>query len=309
MIEMVGNPLAHEYSLEMLRDFYKPRIMGLPDRVNLRGVFLTTKGRDENGKLIEERKSIDECFEIADEQDIKRLHPNTIVDYVNNAVAFLVWAADENYIVPNTENILEDLKGIGEEDERRHGFNNDELKTLFETEDYQKGLLFKKPYRHWVPLISLYTGCRAGEASQLFVDDIQKTDKNWSNGESVWVFRFTNEGEGQTIKGKGKKIRKRFVPIHQDLVKLGLLVYWQQIKSKSETLLFPELLSKEERKNGIKSKEWSRSISRWFNGETSNSKRVIGYKEKYGVVTDEKRVMNFYSFRHYIANRSKKNTD
>ena len=39
MIDVVGNPLAHEFTDIMLRDLYVPRIIMLPDRLNLKGVF------------------------------------------------------------------------------------------------------------------------------------------------------------------------------------------------------------------------------------------------------------------------------
>ena len=78
--------------------------------------------------------------------NLKRVSKKTVEDYVVNTSTFLLWAAKKKYIPYGTEIVLEDLKDIAPVDERRKAFTEDELKVLFQTEEYQQGLLFDKPF-------------------------------------------------------------------------------------------------------------------------------------------------------------------
>ena len=276
-VEMVGNPPAGQLTKEMIRDRFGRRITRLPTRVHQRKAF---KGKD-----------IDEILKLADEQNIPRVQATTAQEYVKTACRFLNWAAKQDYVQPNLDSVLEDLTNFAEsEDKRRKYFTDDELKALFESPEYQEGLLFKKPHLHWVPLIALYTGCRLGEASQLFVRDIRR-DQN-----GIWYFDFTDEGESQKIKSKSSKRR---VPIHPDLKRLGLLRYHEQMKARGEKQLFPAL-------SPDSVGHWGRAVSRWFNGYTTNNgRRIEGFKEIRGVATNDERKITLHSFRHYVVNRSK----
>jgi integrase len=76
----------------------------------------------------------------------------------------------------------------------------------------RNGTLSHRVAKKWIPLIMLYSGMRAGEASQLHKDDIKQVD-------DVWVFSVNNE--------KGKAVKNstsiRFIPIHQKLIDTGIL--------------------------------------------------------------------------------------
>jgi hypothetical protein len=74
--------------------------------------------------------------------------------------------------------------------------------------------------------------------------------------DGVNFFHFTNEGEGQKLKGGGKS-RKR-VPVHAELVRLGFLRYVESMRKRKESRLFFELRPDS---HGHITGRWSK----WFN--------------------------------------------
>lgn len=84
---------------------------------------------------------------------------------------------------------------------------------------------------YWIPLLGVFTGCRISELCQLTVSDMQVSD-------GIPVLQVTNEGEGQAVKSSAGK---RTVPIHSELVRLGLLEYVEAIRKAGAPRLFPAL--------------------------------------------------------------------
>ncbi len=102
---------------------------------------------------------------------------------------------------------------------------------------------------YWLPVIGLFTGARISELAQLTVDDILR-DKDGG-----WVFRLDeDEAEDKRLK---TATSRRDVPIHSELVRLGLLDYWGAIKEHGRGPLWPAL--PRTRINGAGGK-----ISQWF---------------------------------------------
>ena len=69
---------------------------------------------------------------------------------------------------------------------------------------------------YWLPLLSLHSGARLGELCQLYADDVREK-------QGVHYLYLTNEGEDQSIKGRGDEVRKRRTPIHREIIRLGFL--------------------------------------------------------------------------------------
>lgn len=156
-------------------------------------------------------------------------------------------------------------------------FSDSDLKALFQSDDYCKGL-HKKSWRFWVPLIGLYSGAREAEIAQLGVKDILEE-------EGTWIFVITDFDEGKSVKTEAG-IRK--VPISSRLIELGFLDYVRTLRGKGYTTLFPD-----KPKGSL-----SRAISRWFNQI---------YRPKVGVVPDPTgRRKVFHSFRHNAINKALK---
>jgi integrase len=83
----------------------------------------------------------------------------------------------------------------------------------------------------WVPLVSLFTGTRSGEAIQLYVDDVREED-------GIWYLGINDEGEDKRLKTAHSH---RVVPIHQTLIELGFLQHVKLRKVQGEQRLFPDL--------------------------------------------------------------------
>ena len=281
-VEMVDNPYGHELTLELLRDGYAERIHKIPAGMN------NHKKDYFNG---DERKPIDEIISIAEKKGAPRL--KKVADHTRNITTFLKWAGKRSYIQKDLDEVLEDLNNQKTDTaQKKKAFTPQDLKKLFETEEYRKGLLWKEPHKHWTPLLALYTGAREGEICQLMLEDI-----TYDEATSSWVLDF-NAKYG-TLKNK---YSARLVPVHKDLVKLGFIDYVKELKNKKEKQLFPMLKPNQ-------TKQWGRVISRWFNGYSQgrDKKYTKGYKQKCGIVESDNEVKNFHSFRHTFINHFKQN--
>lgn len=165
-------------------------------------------------------------------------------------------------------------------EQTRRAWRDEELQQLFGQQlftkyDTPKGCKSGSDAAYWIPLIGLYTGARIGELAQLRADDIFVVD-------GTPMLRITDSGAGQRLKSDASK---RDIPIHSELVRLGLLEYAQAIKAAGYERLWPILNANPERPGLY--------ISNWF-GEF---RREAGLTEKYP---------DFHSFRHLIRTRMSK---
>ncbi|WP_151983003.1 site-specific integrase [Marinobacter salarius] len=103
----------------------------------------------------------------------------------------------------------------------------------------------------WLPLILYYTGARREEIAAMRASDIRKV-------QGVWVFDIRAHGEDRTIKNAQSS---RTIPIHQDLLKLGLLEYRDSILPGGN--LWPTL---RDSKNEGKGYLWARSFRAYLSG-------------------------------------------
>jgi integrase len=156
--------------------------------------------------------------------------------------------------------------------EERKPFTTDDLAKLFSPENYRPDK-FRFDYMRWTPLIGLYTGMRLEEICQLHAEDIRQVD-------GIWVFDIKSEGD-RTVKTASSE---RLVPVHSELIRIGLLERVAQLKKKGVTMLFPEL---ETDKFG----KYSSRVSKWFNAR---------YRPKCGVTKPGK---VFHSFRHSVTDK------
>lgn len=125
---------------------------------------------------------------------------------------------------------------------------------------------------YWIPLIGLYTGARIGEIAQLRTEDISVSD-------GVPLLHITDSGEGQRLKSNASK---RSIPIHSELIRLGLLDYAKAIKAEGHERLWPMLKIEQERPGLL--------ISNWF----GQYRRSIGLTDKYP---------DFHCFRHLVRTK------
>jgi integrase len=135
--------------------------------------------------------------------------------------------------------VLRDLrtaisKGALHKEAPDKGYSRVELTTIFSSP------LFKaawSPQRadygqalYWLPLLMAYTGARREEVAQLLVSDVEQDEKS-----GVWCLAI-RPGDGKSLKTASSRRR---VPLHDDLLALGLLDYRASIPADGR--LFPKL--------------------------------------------------------------------
>jgi integrase len=139
--------------------------------------------------------------------------------------------------------------------------------------EHEPGDIKCRDWRYWLPLIALYSGARLGEIAQLLVKDVLKKDGHW-------CFHICKDGEIQkSVKTAGSE---RIVPIHPELIGLGLIDYHERSVSEGHISLFPEIKADT---RGFMSGRPSKFFQNYF--------RAIGLKVDKSV--------NCHSLRHGIA--------
>lgn len=83
----------------------------------------------------------------------------------------------------------------------------------------------------WGAVVGLYTGARVSEVGQLALADFTTVD-------GVPCLTITDEGEGQSVKNEASR---RTIPIHPDLLTLGLMERVETLRKKGEARLFPKV--------------------------------------------------------------------
>lgn len=133
---------------------------------------------------------------------------------------------------------------------------------------------------YWVPLLGLYTGARQSELCQLRIEDLQDTPE----GLVLYVLRDGGDHEdgtpGTTTKTEASNRR---LPVHSDLIALGLKDYWRDMKEAGHKVLFPDIKRAPDRSAG-------EYFSDWF----------LIYRREQGI---DRRWVDFHAFRHTAATR------
>lgn len=206
----------------------------------------------------------------------------TVNRYLSSLSAFATWLAANDYLETNP---LPGMTISTSQTFTRDTFSTEELVTLFRSPLFtgcrddigrklaEPGNLKIRDYRYWLPLIMLYTGARPGEIAQLDLADVRED-------QGIPFLHIHDEGEGKSLKTKNST---RIMPLHPELIRLGVLAYRDEMKSKGETRLFPTAKRSEK---GQMIADWSRAFPK--------------YLCNIGVRTDQTN-QSLYSFRHGAA--------
>lgn len=211
------------------------------------------------------------------------ISPPTVNRHLSGFSAFCTWLTNHGYL---TANPAADMFLKKSKEKTTKPFTVDEMNVLFKSPFFtgcqnddaprfwsKPGNVLIRDHRFWVPLIMLFSGARPAEIAQLGIDDVREDRGHW-------IMHITTEGDGdKSVKTSGSM---RVVPIHPELVKLGLLKHHAALKKQGEKRLFP-LAERNERGQMIAT--FSRDFPRYLT--------KIGLKEGRG--------LSLYSFRHGAA--------
>jgi integrase len=210
--------------------------------------------------------------------DTDQISKRTKSHYLSKVSGLLIWLESEGYFVHRIDS---PLRGVIKFDksahEERDPYSDEELHQLFHSDAYLKGR-HKFASFFWVPLIGLLSGARENEICQLELSDIKVHDSS-----GLWVFSLNQDDPNQTKKSVKKSHHKRLLPIHQILIDLGFLEFYELQMALGDRRLFPELPYK-------KGKGHIDKFQRWYNRT---------YK-KHCHINNEK--VSFHSFRHNVVN-------
>jgi integrase len=227
------------------------------------------------GKML--KASLPELMEFGKRHpDVQKIGAGTVNKQLGALQAITRWARD-NGIIPEDVPWADPFAGmrLEEDDADREPFTTAELRLLFGSPIFTQG---ERPVggrgeaAFWLPLLGLFTGARQGELAGLSIGDV-RTDED-SGVTSLFI--ETDRGRGRRLKTRRSE---RAVPVHSQLVRLGLLDYVAERRADgTKAWLFPRVAPDDD-SGGVKA--WSKWFGRYI--------RSIG-------ITDTAKV--FHSSRH-----------
>lgn len=158
--------------------------------------------------------------------------------YMQKFSSLFNWAVKEELVARNPCRGLRIADPIADRD-RRLPFSKEQLEAIFSGSIYANlsGIAagHEKPMhaaKHFVPLISAFSGMRQNEICQLATDDIAILD-----GVACFIIR-ADTAQGKRLKTAASQ---RIVPIHRALLSARLLDHWARCRASGERRLWPEL--------------------------------------------------------------------
>ena len=121
---------------------------------------------------------------------------------------------------------------------KQRALRPDEIRTIFFSERMQK--FIKDPaqvHKFWLLAIELYTGARVREICQIN----PQSDSGCTDG--IWWLRLTADSGPMPDPDVVKSIKTgkpRTIPMHSELLRVGLLDYLEQLKTSGARRLFPQ---------------------------------------------------------------------
>jgi uncharacterized protein DUF6538 len=226
-------------------------------------------------------------------RDSARLGQKTLANYFNNIVTIFNFAVGKRLIEhnPAKDRWLRQSFDPGKHDAKPQ-FTIEELNELFRAplytgcKDDETGYAIPGPNkprrgRFWVPLLSLFLGLRLNEAAQLYTEDVKQLE-----GIHYLAIREEREDGSKCDKRLKTKQSKRDVPVHPELIRIGLLDFVEgRRKDGVSPRLFPEL-------SAGSTGYFSNSFSKWF---ARFVERTLGRSTK----------ATFHSFRHQFRDATR----
>jgi integrase len=171
------------------------------------------------------------------------MSPTSAKSYFTAFGSLMRFAVDRGYRDDNPAERLKVRTETLPARHRRNPFSADQLRAIFGAPLYtgcendevgwaRPGPNVIRRGRFWVPLVALFTGMRLNEVCQLELADITTID-----GADIILVR----GDDDDAKRVKTEAGNRYVPVHPELRRIGLLRYRTEMIERGERLLFPEL--------------------------------------------------------------------
>ena len=136
----------------------------------------------------------------------------TVRNIMGRVSSFFNWLVKQDYTENNPFSGIAPRRVHSARSERS-SFTDDDLKLLFGTPIF-KDKIYTHDWQYWLPLLALYTGARLEELCQLKVQDFKVMD-------GCYYIDIHGEGDTQNRVKTPSSIRK--IPVHGELINLGLL--------------------------------------------------------------------------------------
>lgn len=233
-----------------------------------------------------------DLIDISKRDGIQTKEPQTIKNHIGKISEILTYALHGGMIDHNPASGYKKGKKIANRvraQDERDIFTLDELNIIFSQPWFLNGkgnfnskdFTHWRPYYYWLPILSVFSGGRLNELSQLYVSDIKKSEDS-----NIWYIDFNLSKPDKIDADNQEKSLKtinsiRTVPIHSFILSLGFIEYVELLKSSGYSRLFPEL-----KHDPIKG--YGKPAGSWFN------ERLLGNKLK----IERNNKKTFHSFRH-----------
>jgi integrase len=153
------------------------------------------------------------------------------LDYVSRLIRFEM--QEQQRIAVNPWGTIK-VEGSNERVTVRKAIKADKLADLFKAPLFQAYELptvrtAGRDAAYWIPLLGAFTGGRVTELAQLMVNDIRQDG-------ALWCISIMDEHDWQSIKNNPSK---RVIPMHPELVRLGLPEYAAEMRKAGHERLFP----------------------------------------------------------------------
>ncbi|MFA6220395.1 MAG: site-specific integrase [Erythrobacter sp.] len=213
-------------------------------------------------------KPLAEAVAIASREGLPVISPATVNSHLNKFGAIVRFGRDRGWIVGNPMAGI-DVKEDVSPDEKRDPFRVDQLNLIFACEPWASGFGAgsARPSRYWAPLIALFSGARLTEICGQLVTEMVEV-------RGMPVFDFRHRPGVRDLKND----RSRIVPVHPELIRLGLWDFVEEARQSGRELLFTDV-------SRDKLGKWGDGTSKWFS-------RLI---KKLGL---SGRALSFHSLRH-----------
>ena len=226
-----NNNKNNEESLESLMEYWLTQSVksrtSIAEAINIIKKFKAMVGNLKPSEIT--RKHV---AELKDKMLEAKLAPATINKSRGILAAIFSMAEKNGKIDKNPFNGMVKLKVPEKEEDSPYTIQ--ELQIIFNSPVFTQGYRpkrFKGETSYWLPLLGLYTAGRINELGQLYVEDIQVED------DIHYIIIKPDSATNRTVKDN----KKRRVPLHPDLIKMGFLEYLAKIKFEGHLQLFPEL--------------------------------------------------------------------